>query len=690
MNPEIQNHDSRMKLLFLFSAWLLSAECFTQNIIISGKVTDETSQAIAWANIFAGDRGAMSTEDGSFCFTFDPGGQSFTLKASAIGYEPYGREFSGQPDDSLFVAIALKSATSHLQEVVVKSAAQRVKGGGAWSNLSPIALVTTGGSAGDLYRSMQIMPGVQIQGESGKLVVHGGDSRETQTYIDDMHLPAPYTTTGENMPARGRYSPFMFEGINFSSGGYPQEYGDGLSAVLPLFTKDESKLTKWGVNPSTAGLAGGGTKAFGKGSVSLNLDYCNLGPYLSVFPNRLDMSKAYQTGSAAVQARFAPTRKAIVKSYLSYDRTSFGQGIRSLTENNVYSNTTFRYTADRGYHLFAGLAFGNRAQHIEGARKEGDLFEDRARELHLKAKIAKRLSSRIHLLAGAESYIRRFGNEYSEGGGGRSLSVKPNLFAAFAITTLYPLRNMNIDASVRLESGRLSPRLAAGYHLYGIRLSLAAGRYLQQPEADYLYVNENLAPEQCLHYVAGAAYIRDRKTYRAEAWHKAYQSLPLLSGGSLASDGYGYSKGLDFYFGDEALFPDFEYQLSWSLNLSGRKSGADQEMSVPYYVSRDKASAALKYTLAPLKSIAGLSCQYAGGRPYSGGLTRPYISLDMSITFLATPKLIVYGSVSNLLGRKNEFSNAAGAVVRPAYDRFFYLGVFVSLGGKSAYDVSSF
>lgn len=633
----------------------------------------------------------MSADDGSFCFTFDAGGKQFTLNVSAIGYEPYSREFS-DPPDSLFVTIALKSAASRLQEVVVKGTTQRIRGGGAWNNLSPIALVTTGGSMGDLYRSMQTLPGVQIQGESGKLIVHGGESRETQTYIDDMHLPAPYTTTADNMPARGRYSPFMFEGINFSSGGYPQEYGDGLSAVLPLFTKDESKLTKWGVNPSTAGLAGGGTKAFNKGSVSLNLDYCNLGPYFAVFPIQPHMNKPYRTGSAATQLRFAPNGKAIIKSYLSYDRTDFAQGIRSLAETNLYSNTTFRYTSDKGSQAFAGLAFGNRVQHIEGARSEGDVLEDYARELHWKVKTSKRLSGFIHLSAGAEGYIRRFGNEYSDSGSGagRSLSVKPDLFAAFAIAGLYPMRNMNIDVSARLESGLLSPRLAANYNLYGVKLSLAAGRYLQQPETDYLYANENLAPEQCLHYVAGAGYMRNRKTYRAEAWYKDYKSLPLLSGASLTSGGYGYGKGLDLYFSDEALFRNLEYRLSGSLNLSGRKSGANQEMAVPYYVSRHQASAALKYTVAALKSIAGLSYHYAGGRPYAGGLTRPYKSLDASITFLATPKLIVYGSVSNMLARKNEFSNAAGAVVRPAYDQFFYLGVFISLAGKSAYDVSNF
>ncbi|MDR1343863.1 MAG: TonB-dependent receptor [Tannerellaceae bacterium] len=678
-----------MKRLFLYFMLLCSVDSFAQEIMISGRVEDETAQPVPFVNIYVDTSGVMSGDDGSFSFLLNAGGKSFTLNASAIGYESYSHKFAATTD-SLFAVIIMRSKTTGLQEVVVKGLGQRIKGGGAWTNLSPIAIATTGGSVGDLYRSMQIVPGVQIQGESGKLVVHGGDSRETQTYIDDMHVLIPYTTTGENSPARGRYSPFMFEGINFSSGGYSQEYGDGLSAVLPLFTKDESKLSKWGVNPSTTGVAGGGTKAFDKGSVSLNLDYGNLGPYFSVMPNRLEMTEPYQTASAATQLRFTPTAKTIFKSYISYDRTQFAERIRSLTENNIYVNTTFRHTSDNGYLLFAGAAYADMVQHVEGARHEGDTFKEQARELHMKAKISKRFSNFINLSAGAEGYLRRFGNEYSDSAVNRSLTARPDLFAAFVIATLYPMRNMNVDISARMESGVFSPRISANYNMYGINLSLTAGRYLQQPEANYLYVNPDLQPEQCLQYVAGVKYLRNGKIYRTEAYYKDYSNLPLQSAALVTSGGYGYSKGLDLYFSDEALFRNFEYRLFYSLNLSERKSGVNQEMRVPYYVSRHNASVALKYAINPLKSIVGLTCQYAGGRPYDGGLTKPYNSLDMSVTFLANSKLIVYGSISNILGVKNQFSNAAGALVRPAYDRFVYIGVFISLGGKSAYDVSNF
>lgn len=78
-----------------------------------------------------------------------------------------------------------------------------------------------------------------------------------------------------------------------------------------------------------------------------------------------------------------------------------------------------------------------------------------------------------------------------------------------------------------------------------------------------------------------------------------------------------------------------------------------------------------------------------------------YNSLDLSITFLASKKVIVYASASNILGRKavygytwNEASDRTGQYtatsIRANADQFFFIGVFITLGGNTAYDVSNF
>ncbi|GHT29602.1 hypothetical protein AGMMS49574_06810 [Bacteroidia bacterium] len=56
-----------------------------------------------------------------------------------------------------------------------------------------VDLVTTAGSSGDLYAAIRTMPGAQSSGIDGRTMVRGGDSRESQTFIDGMHVLSPYT-----------------------------------------------------------------------------------------------------------------------------------------------------------------------------------------------------------------------------------------------------------------------------------------------------------------------------------------------------------------------------------------------------------------------------------------------------------------------------------------------------------------
>lgn len=84
-----------------------------------------------------------------------------------------------------------------LEEVVVKGA-RTPAANSRWSDMHPVELVTVGGANGDLYKALQTLPGTQVQGETGELLVRGGGSYETQTFIDGMHVLNPYTSNGRN------------------------------------------------------------------------------------------------------------------------------------------------------------------------------------------------------------------------------------------------------------------------------------------------------------------------------------------------------------------------------------------------------------------------------------------------------------------------------------------------------------
>jgi hypothetical protein len=110
---------------------------------------------------------------------------------------------------------------------------------------------------------------------------------------------------------------------------------------------------------------------------------------------------------------------------------------------------------------------------------------------------------------------------------------------------------------------------------------------------------------------------------------------------------------------------------------------------MPDFASRHNLRLTAKYAVG--KAIIGLAESYASGRHFPNGSTPHYNSVDMNLTYLLSPKVIIYSSLNNVFGRTNIFRyDAVGSPVVPSRDRFLYIGIFVSLKNNKAYDISSF
>ena len=714
----------RIYLLVLLSyAGAMSA--FAQLRTVEGKVLNEQSKPLANANIFIKGAidGAISDSLGYFIFTTSRKGE-ITLCARMLGYV----EFTVQVRETTTTPLVLKMRPDNitLDNVVVTAGNFRLKGNSQFGKMSAVDIVTTAGSSGDLYHSLRTLPGAQMVGESGKLFIRGGDSNESQTYIDEMHVLSPYTTTGDNIPVRGRYSPFMFEGINFSTGASASEYAQGLSSVLALNTKDVSPITKIGVNASSVGVSGGGTQAFEKGSVSVNLDYQNLKPYYSLFPSRMNWIDPYRLFSGSSQIRFNPNQRTVFKTFIGYDRTTFIQQLASsdnltnrnfgMKDDNFYVNSTFQETTESGYKIFAGAACSFKNQHIDNAVIQEDTYRDKEWEIHLKTKATKRFTDFLRLNVGIENFLRHDETTYTYSSAIHSDSaINHSIRAVFATAVFNISPDLYAELSDRLEYTSINnlwnsnPRLAVSYNVKGIHFSGIIGKYTQLPENKYLMLNKNLLAEQCTQYVGGIYYEKKEKIYRIEAYYKKYNDLALQEPTVLNSDGYGYSKGVDMFFNDRALIKNFEYMLAYSFNLSKRKYQDYTELSTPQYATTHNATASIKYNITAVKSILGITNRFASGRPYHdptkdgimNSTTGFYNSVDMSLTYLASKKVIIYASATNLLGRQNVYNynytadatSPGGYRKTPVIDssnHFFYIGIFITLSGKTAYDVSNF
>ena len=673
---------------------LLMTVCnMTAQTTISGVVTDGR-EPLTGINIFILGTidGCLTDSLGRFSFTTSKTGEA-TLKATFIGYEDYTQT----ADISLLnnLTIRMKEQATTINEVVVTASTFSFGKSDNFKTMDALDVVMAGNSCGDIVAALQTLPGTQMVGENSKLYVRGGESDECQTFVNGMHVLLPYSTNTENSAVRGRFSPFLFKGINFSLGGYSGEYGQALSAVLPMETTDAATSDKYGVSASLVDWNIGGTKAYKNSSLSFNAALTSMGLYNQLFTQRQDFTRPYRKLSCEAQYKKEFSASSVLKSYVGYDLTSVGLHTEgrnlSLKEHNIYANITHRATIGRGYTLFTGIANSSVFNDIDNAQMVGDHYHNFRNEVHLKAEVRKSCSNVLKLSTGVEDYIRNSTLRYDI----YHYQLNYNILATHVDAQWRIIPRVFLNASSRVELVKsdclLMPRATLSYlpnkHF---QFSLMAGRYSQTTADDYLAQSRNdFRQSTADHAILSMQYKAKNTLLRIEPFWKKYHHLPLLEDGFYQPHGYGTSRGVDVFIENHSLFKNLITTLSYSFNDSKRLYLDYAEAQTPEYASRHNLRLTAKYAFG--KAIIGLAESYASGRRFPSGTTPHYNSVDVNLTYLLSPKVIIYSSLNNIFGRTNIFRyDSSGRPVVATRDRFLYIGIFVSLKNNKAYDISNF
>ena len=480
-------------------------------------------------------------------------------------------------------------------------------------------------------------------------------------------------------------------------------FGQALSSELPMESADAATSDKFGVSASLVDWDAGGTRAYKNSSLPFDAALTGMGLYDRLFTRRRVFSRPYrkQSGGAQFKREFNASR--VVKSYVGYDLTSVGQYINgrnlSLKEHNIYANVTHRATTGRGYTRLTGMANSSVFSEIDNARMAGDHDHNFRNEIHLKAEVRKVCSDVLKLSAGVEDYVRNSTLRYEA----CHYQLDYNILAAHIDAQWRIIPRVFLNVSARAEMMRtdwlLMPRATLTYiPSHRLQFSFVAGRYSQTPADDILVQSQNTFGQSTAdHAILSMQYKTPTALLRIEPYWKKYRHLPLLEEGVYRPHGYGTSRGVDVFV--DLSFPakrgnglskgTLTTTLSYSFNDSERLYLDYTEVRTPDYASRHNLRLTAKYALG--KFIIGLAESYASGRYFPAGRTPHYNSVDMNLTYLLSPKVIVYTSLNNIFGRTNVFRyDANGSPVVASRDRFLYIGIFVSLKNNKAYDISNF
>jgi len=680
---------------------------------INGTVTDIKGQPIVGANVYLDGTydGATTDASGVFSFSTEEAGTQ-KLVISYLSYETATIENEVSKLKSL--NIKLRDNVDTLDAVVISAGTFEASDNSKVSVLKPLDVVTTASAVGDFVGALQTLPGTTTVAEDGRLFVRGGDAEETQIFIDGIRVFTPYIPTSNNTPTRGRYSPFLFDGITFSTGGYSAEYGNALSSVLLLNTIDEPDQEKTDIGIMTVGGTLGHTEKWDNRSLSLNTSYINLAPYIALFPDRNDWKKPY-TGTQGETVFRQKLENGFLKSYAAFDLTSFeltqedinnpdGFYIK-LNNSNFYTNTSYCGLLQKDWAIETGVSFSSATTKM---RFTDFSIKDSENSAHAKLKLKKRFSSRFKLNFGAEHFLTDFKEHYIEANFNTSYGFTNHNSAFFAETDIIFSKSFAMKLGVRGDYYNLSnefkasPRASLAYKTSkNGQLSVAYGNFYQNAPNAYLKFDSDLQTQNTSHYILNYQCVKDNRILRAEVYRKEYDNILKYDtempgfDSAYSNAGDGYAQGLDLFWRDNASIKNTDYWLSYSYLDTQRNYQNFPERATPNFANTHNFSAVAKYWIDDWKSQVGFSYTFASGRPYNnpntntflGEKTKAYNSISLNWAYLISQQKILYFSVNNVLGFKNingyQYANTpdmngnfSRRALQPAADQFFFVGFF--------------
>lgn len=334
-----------MKAFLFITLFLTSIFSFSQ-ITISGKVTNSKGNPIEGANIYLDGTydGASSLANGTFSFSTSEKGVK-TLVVSFISFETFYQ--TSDVSKMKNITIKLRDDVNTLDAVEISAGSFKAGNNTKATALKPMDIYTTASAMGDVFGAFQTLPGTSSNEEDGRLFVRGGDANETQIYIDGIYVSNPFLATGNNIPTRGRFSPSLFKGMSFSTGGYSAEYGQALSGILTMNTIDEPTQEKTDLGFMTVGLTAANTQIWSKNSFSINASYINLAPYQWAFPDRNQWNKPYEGMSGEMVFRHKPNEDGLLKLY-----SSFSVSDMDLIQEDINYTNGFNFGLKKQKSLF--------------------------------------------------------------------------------------------------------------------------------------------------------------------------------------------------------------------------------------------------------------------------------------------------------------------------------------------------
>ncbi|MFH1540536.1 MAG: TonB-dependent receptor [Elusimicrobiota bacterium] len=646
------NHMKLLSVVILGMQLVCVRTGFAETIsAIFGVITDGYSgELLTEVNlvVVGTDFSTITDKSGTYRFENLPVGK-YEIKISKVGYKPKILPLKVHSNKKTKLNVQLEMGTFFLSEVVVS--AQRLAEKSCVSDhiiADRKQLLLKEGHMQDPIRVILTMPGITSTGDlfsPSQLYVRGGEPNENLFMVDWVTLHWPWYWGGMKSTLNSE----TIEKIELLTGGFPVKYGNCLSSVLNVTTREGNRERFCG-NVSLGFI---NTQALFEGPLSKKSSFLFAArrtyfdlvmskeseafPVTNFYDFNLKLGYDITEKHKIFFSGFSGNEK--IDFYTSNPDPGVPQKIYDEGKWNTQSVELKSQFGENVYSVFA-LTRENLNFHVEVGKTEKmdiDTCDYRIIEdLTLKVHPNHELKTGFKITDVNFDFEGKYPHPENP-------NVDPNDATVKLLSVLAKLKTnsagtyfqdswtltqkLSLTGGMRsdyLEYNKksdISPRLALKYDLNDeTSLRAACGNYTQTPELEELSKNSTLDSKKAVHYICGISrkFSKNLRSW-SEVYYKDYRDLITVDTlGNYSNSGKGYARGIEFFL--EKKVGDIAGWISYSFSESKRLDSAEKKEYLSNFDQPHLLSIMFDCNLVK-NIIANLHFRVASGRPYTSIIT---------------------------------------------------------------------
>jgi hypothetical protein len=678
-----------LKSFFIFLIVPFSFYSGISQTIIKGIVTTKNNDPLSGVNIMVKENNEGTSTDINGNYKLKVNNlDTLVLIFSMMGYEPFQKQIIIHKGD-IILNVILKEKQIELNVVNISIGSYQAVSSKKLVTLKPQDIVKATGAMGDLSSALSILPGAQQTGVEEGLFVRGGANFEAKTLIDGIIAPNPYFSSIPDISQKSRYLPFLFNDINFSTGGYSAQYGQALSSVLLLDLRQMPDTTYNILRINNNNLLYSHFHRWDKFAIGISGNYTNQVFNYAINKQYPDWNGYPSSIGSDIILYYKTSKTGLLKTYFNYTqsfsslnkpdpKTNFVDNyLYEVTNKNIFTNINYKEILSPKLLWYSAFSFSFNDDEIINdtipLTKRNNIFQGRATITYFLGELSK-------LRIGGELN----NSQYKSLQNTLQVDRKGFYWAPYVESDIYLSHRLVLRAGLRIENSdivynsNLAPRASLSYKTGKFsQFAFSYGDFYQVPEEnDLLYSNfdlHKLEYEKSSHFILNFEHITDSLIIRCELYYKNYADLLKTETNVLSNNGSGFAQGIDVFIRDKKTLKNIEYWISYSY-LDTERVFMDYPYEVtPSFAATHSLYLVFRYYIKKLRSYPGLTYNYTTGRPYYNPNNAQFLSdltpdyQDLSLNFIFEPKLFknsqttIMLNFGNILGLDHTYSYSYSA-----------------------------